>query len=51
MQSMASQEYLQKYYTERMEHRANHARRVSGNAEVKYAEAYQRMLPEVVSAL
>ncbi|HTJ24978.1 MAG TPA: PIG-L deacetylase family protein [Candidatus Limnocylindria bacterium] len=51
MQSMASQEYLQKYYTERMEHRANHARRVSGNAAVKYAEAYQRMLPEVVSAL
>ena len=51
MQSMASQEYLQKYYTERMEHRANHARRVSGNGEVKYAEAYQRMLPEVVSAL
>lgn len=51
MQAMASQEYLQKYYGERMEHRANHARRVSGNNAVTFAEAYQRMLPEVVSAL
>jgi 4-oxalomesaconate hydratase len=34
-----------------MEHRANHARRVSGDAGVKYAEAYQRMLPEVVRTL
>jgi 4-oxalomesaconate hydratase len=51
MRAMRSQEYLQRYYTERMEHRANHARRVSGDAGVKYAEAYQRMLPEVVHAL
>jgi 4-oxalomesaconate hydratase len=51
MAAMASQEYLQQYYAERMEHRANHARRVSGNGAVQYAEAYQRMLPEVVSAL
>lgn len=51
MRAMASQEYLQRYYAERMEHRANHARRVSGNQAVKYAEAYQRMLPELVTAL
>lgn len=51
MRSMASQEYLQRYYAERMEHRANHARRVSGDQSVKFAEAYHRVFPDLVRAL
>jgi 4-oxalomesaconate hydratase len=51
MQCLASQKYLQQYYAERGEHRANHARRVSGDQSVKFAEAFHRVLPEVVRAL
>ncbi len=36
---------------QRAEHRANHARRASGNQEVRYAEAFQRVIPQVVSEL
>jgi 4-oxalomesaconate hydratase len=50
MEAMASQVYLQQYYRERAEHRANHARRMSGKP-VRYAEAFQRVIPHVVSAL
>ena len=48
---MAAQKYLHKYYGERAEHRGNHSRRISGDAAIKYAEAFQRMLPQVVSGL
>jgi 4-oxalomesaconate hydratase len=48
---MKAQQYLQTYYAERAEHRANHARRASGNQEVRFAEAFQRVIPQVVSAL
>ena len=51
MEAMASQKYLQRYYAERAEHRANHARRVSGEKHVQYAEAFQRVLPQVVPSL
>jgi 4-oxalomesaconate hydratase len=51
MAAMESQVYLQTYYAERAEHRANHARRVSGNAEIRHAEAFQRVLPQVVAEL
>jgi 4-oxalomesaconate hydratase len=51
MAEMKAQKYLQMYYTERAEHRGNHARRASGNADVRQAEAFQRMIPQVVSAL
>lgn len=51
MRAMAAQAYLQEYYAERARHRANHARRASGNGNVKYAEAFQRMFPQVVTAL
>ncbi len=51
MEAMASQKYLQRYYAERAEHRANHARRVSGAKDVRYAEAFQRVLPQVVPSL
>src|SRR5579871_2408879 len=51
MEAMAAQQYLRQYYTEQAEHRANHARRVSGKKDIRYAEAFQRVLPQVVSTL
>jgi 4-oxalomesaconate hydratase len=51
MAEMKAQAYLQSYYAERAAHRGNHARRASGNQEVRYAEAFQRMIPQVVSEL
>jgi 4-oxalomesaconate hydratase len=51
MAEMKAQAYLQGYYTERADHRGNHARRSSGNASIRQAEAFQRVTPHVVSAL
>jgi 4-oxalomesaconate hydratase len=51
MAEMKAQAYLQSYYAERAEHRANHARRASGNSDVRHAEAFQRVIPQVVSEL
>jgi 4-oxalomesaconate hydratase len=51
MAEMQAQRYLQTYYNERADQRGNHARRSSGNAEIRQAEAFQRMTPQVVSAL
>jgi 4-oxalomesaconate hydratase len=51
MAEMKAQRYLQEYYAQRAEQRANHARRVSGNREIRYAEAFQRYLPQVVEEL
>jgi 4-oxalomesaconate hydratase len=51
MSEMKAQKYLQTYYTQRADHRGNHARRASGNAEIRQAEAFARMIPQVVSAL
>jgi 4-oxalomesaconate hydratase len=51
MAEMKAQQYLQTYYAQRAEQRANHARRASGNQEVRYAEAFQRVIPQVVSEL
>ncbi|WP_018111991.1 PIG-L deacetylase family protein [Thermus igniterrae] len=51
MQVFASQGYLQRYYAERAEHRANHARRISGWPDIARAEAFQRVLPQVVRSL
>jgi 4-oxalomesaconate hydratase len=51
MEAMGAQKYLRQYYSERAEHRANHARRISGRAEIRQAEAFQRELPVVVEAL
>ena len=51
MRHMKAQKYLQTYYAERAEHRANHAGRASGNQDVRFAEAFQRVIPQVVSAL
>ncbi len=51
MAAMESQVYLQTYYAQRAEQRGNHARRAAGDASVRYAEAFQRVLPQVVPAL
>jgi 4-oxalomesaconate hydratase len=51
MAEMKAQRYLQEYYAQRAEQRANHARRVSGNREIRYAEAFQRYLPQIVGGL
>ena len=51
MQEMKAQAYLVSYYAERAAHRGNHARRGAGRNEVKYAEAFQRMVPQVVDQL
>ena len=51
MEAMGAQGYLRQYYSERGEHRANHARRISGRSDIRYAEAFQREIPVVVDAL
>jgi 4-oxalomesaconate hydratase len=51
MAEMKAQSYLVTYYEQRAEQRANHARRVSGTSDVRYAEAFMRVLPQVVSEL
>ncbi len=51
MEAMGAQGYLRQYYSERAEHRANHARRICGRSEIRYAEAFQREIPVVVDAL
>ena len=39
------------YYADRAAHRGNHARRASGRSEIRQAEAFKRVIPDVVSAL
>jgi 4-oxalomesaconate hydratase len=51
MAEMKAQKYLQTYYAQRAEQRGNHARRASGNADVRYAEAFQRVIPQLVEEL
>jgi 4-oxalomesaconate hydratase len=51
MNEMKAQSYLKTYYEERAGHRGNHARRSSGNQEIRFAEAFQRVTPQVVSEL
>ena len=51
MAEMKAQAYLQTYYAERAEHRGNHARRASGRSEIRQAEAFQRVIPQVVAEL
>lgn len=51
MEEMAAQKYLQSYYLQRADQRGNHARRASGDQDVRQAEAFQRMIPQVVSEL
>ena len=51
MAEMKAQKYLQTYYAQRADQRGNHARRSSGNADIRQAEAFQRVTPQVVGAL
>lgn len=51
MTAMAAQQYLQQYYTERAGHRGNHARKVTGDKSIRQAEAFQRLVPNVVGQL
>ena len=49
MAEMKAQRYLQTYYDQRAAQRGNHARRGSATADVEFAEAFQRMIPQVVA--
>jgi 4-oxalomesaconate hydratase len=51
MAEMASQTYLQTHYAQRAEQRGNHARRASGDSSIQFAEAFQRVLPQVTASL
>jgi len=51
MAEMKAQAYLHTYYAQRAEQRGNHARRSSGNKDIRCAEAFQRVTPQVVGAL
>jgi len=51
MGEMKAQQYLQTYYAQRGEQRGNHARRASGDANVRYGESFMRVLPQVVDQL
>jgi 4-oxalomesaconate hydratase len=51
MAEMKAQSYLQTYYAQRAEQRGNHARRSSGDKAIRHAEAFQRVTPQVTSAL
>jgi 4-oxalomesaconate hydratase len=42
MDVMGAQGYLREYYSQRASQRANHARRICGDKEIKFAEAFQR---------
>jgi len=51
MSEMKAQPHLHEYYGQLAERRGNHARRSSANKDIRYAEAFQRVTPQVVSAL
>ena len=51
MSCMGAQNYLKDYYTELASRRGNHARRISGKQEVKFAEAHQSMVPRVMDTI
>jgi 4-oxalomesaconate hydratase len=51
MAEMKAQSHLRTYYAQRGEQRGNHARRASGRSEVRYAESFRRVLPQVVDQL
>lgn len=51
MKCMGAQSYLYDYYSELASRRGNHARRISGDNSVEYAEALMRMTPAVVKGV
>jgi 4-oxalomesaconate hydratase len=51
MAEMKAQRYLQTYYAQRAEQRGNHARRATGNDAIRQAEAFMRVIPDVLEQL
>jgi 4-oxalomesaconate hydratase len=51
MAEMQAQAHLHAYYEELAARRGNHARRSSGNNAIQFAEAFQRVTPQVVDGL
>ena len=51
MQCFKGQSHLIEYYTQRAFMRGNHARRISGNSNYKYAETFSSMYPIVSEKL
>jgi 4-oxalomesaconate hydratase len=51
MNCMGAQNYLKDYYAELASRRANHARRISGKKEIKFAEAHQSMVPRITNTI
>jgi len=51
MAEMRAQQYLQTYYAQRADQRGNHARRATGNDAIRQAEAFMRVIPDVVEQL
>jgi 4-oxalomesaconate hydratase len=51
MAEMKAQAYLQTYYDQRADQRGHHARRAGGDAEVRQAESFMRVIPDVVEQL
>ena len=51
MAEMKAQQYLQTYYAQRADQRGNHARRATGDDSIRQAEAFMRVIPDVVAQL
>jgi 4-oxalomesaconate hydratase len=51
MNCMGAQNYLKDYYAELASRRANHARRISGKKEIKFAEAHQSQVSRVTNSI
>ncbi len=51
MACMGAQTYLRDYYAELASRRANHARRMSGQKHIQFAEAYQSHVPRVATSI
>jgi 4-oxalomesaconate hydratase len=51
MECMGAQNYLKDYYAELASRRANHARRISGKKDIKFAEAHQSHSPRVTASI
>jgi 4-oxalomesaconate hydratase len=51
MAEMKAQQYLQTYYAQRADQRGNHARRATGDDAIRQAEAFMRVIPDVVEQL
>jgi 4-oxalomesaconate hydratase len=51
MDCMGAQNYLKDYYAELASRRANHARRISGKKDIKFAETMQSQVPRVTDSI